>query len=305
MNLRLTSFTMKRKDSKAFNLVLILVGTFVLSACGKKADTKPEEIPKAPDAAVQTIISEFAQGNTGIAWKALPESYQTDVNELMHLAGSRMDSEVYDEWFVLIARLGEVIDQQKTFIAGSSFLENRSTFETSLPSIVALIQLIAASEIASVEGLLNFDGQSFFDTTVPRCVEYMKAMGPLSGDGAKLADYVATTVSVVESAGRQVTLSITIPGQVAHEMSFTKIEKRWIPAKIAANWSKNIAELRASFEASTKAEKEAQNAHLMGAMIMFEGILTKVASAETQEQFDQSLKEATLPFIGVLVMLNQ
>lgn len=285
----------------------------LLSGCGKGADdaAKPEVvIPDSPDAAVQTIISEFANGNSGIVWRALPASYQSDVNELVHLFGSSADEEVYDKSFSLFARLAEVIDQQKSFIVNSSFLQSRSAdelakLEAALPSIVGFISTITSSELSSINGLLDFDGQAFFDTTVSECVEHLEAIGQLAGDETKLADYASTVVSVVDSDGQQATLSIAVPGQLAEEVVFTRVEERWVPLDMESKWEATVQEMNASIKSIPAENFEAQKTQIMGALTMFDGLLTKIASAETQEQFDQSLTETTMPLMSIFMMLNQ
>ena len=305
---------MKISSLRVISVGLIVASSLFTAACGKKTDESsgPAEvvIPDSPDAAVQTIISEFANGNGAIVWRALPESYQKDTNELVHLFGSTVDEEVYNKSFSLFARLAEVIDQQKSFIVNSSFMqdqppENISNLEAALPQVVGLINTISSSELSSIKGLLNFDGQSLFKTTVAKCVEHLEAIGQLTGNETKLSDYAATTVSVVSSDGKQATLSIAVPGQEAEEMSFVKVEKRWVPLEIESDWAESFKEMTASLKAFSAEEFEAQKVQIMGALTMFDGILTKIASAETQEQFDQSLKEATMPLMSIFMMLSQ
>ena len=40
----------------------------------------------------------------------------------------------------------------------------------------------------------------------------------------------------------------------------------------------------------------------MGVITMFEGILTQIEAAETQEQFDQALQGAMMPIMGLMMM---
>ena len=88
-------------------------------------------------------------------------------------------------------------------------------------------------------------------------------------------------------------------------MSFVKVEKRWVPLEIESDWAESFKEMTASLKAFSAEEFEAQKVQIMGALTMFDGILTKIASAETQEQFDQSLKEATMPLMSIFMMLSQ
>ena len=86
------------------------------TACG--ADIRPTEVtlPDEPSAAMQTIADEVIAGNCGILWHAMPTSYQTDINDIARLAGSRVDPEIYDKSFGFVSRFAEVADKQKLFI---------------------------------------------------------------------------------------------------------------------------------------------------------------------------------------------
>ncbi len=292
-------------SSVSKNVALGLTASALLfSACSKPAQ---DAIPAAPDAAIQTVITEFAQGNGGILWQAMPATYQSDVTTLVKLAGTKVDAEVYDKSFATIGRLAEVVNQQKAFILGSSFLEGRSAeemaeLETALPSVVGVINTLTQSELASSTGLLNFDGQAFFDTTVSKIAGYAEALAVMAGEEYVLSDYVNTVVSVVESDDLTATLLTTLPGQEPVEQAFTKVEDRWVPTDIASEWAAQIAEGTAELEATSAEDIAAQKPQIMGVLTMVDGVLTQIAAAETQEQFDQSLQGAMMPLMGLMMM---
>jgi hypothetical protein len=289
----------------------LAVSALIFTACGDKSAEAvvPAEptIPDAPAAAIQTVIAEFAKGNGGIIWQAMPVGYQRDVNGLAHLAGSKIDPELYDKSFATIARLAEVVDQQQAFILNSSFLEGRSAeemaqLEAALPSVVGMVKTLASSELASSTGLLNFEGQAFFDTTVSKCSQYAEALGQLAGGQSVLSDYLNTVVTVVEADDQQATLLTAVPGQDSREQHFTKVEQRWVPTEIANEWAATIAEATASLEATSLEEVAQQKPQMMGVLTMIDGVLTQIAAAETQEQFDQSLQGAMMPIMGLMMM---
>ena len=127
----------------------------------------------------------------------------------------------------------------------------------------------------------------------------------MSGDTTALADYATTTVTTVESDDQQATLLITLPGQEAEEVTFIKVEERWVPVELETDWAKTIEEMRASLQKFSAEEFEAQKTQIMGAITMMDGVLNQIASAQTQEQFDKSLKDSTMPLMGIFMMLNQ
>ena len=286
----------------------LTAGALLLTGCGKKAEEAAAvTIPDAPDAAIQTVITEFAKGNGGILWQAMPASYQSDVNTLAQLAGSKIDPEVYDSSFATIARLAQIVEQQQAFILNSSFMEDRSVeeiaeLEAALPSIVGLVEIITSSELASTNGLLNFNGQEFFDTTVSKLTQYAETLGQLAGDESVLSDYMNAVVSVVEADDMQATLLTTIPGQEPLEQVFTKVEQRWVPSEMASDWAAEIAEAKAELDATSIEDMAAQKPQIMSVLAMIDGVLAQIAAAENQQQFDQSLQGAMMPLMGLMMM---
>lgn len=284
----------------------LTASALIFTACGKQSEEAAGvTIPDAPDAAIQTVITEFAEGNGGIIWQAMPATYQTDLNGLVQLAGTKLDAEVYDKSFATIGRLAAVVEKQQAFILGCSFLEGRTAeemaqLEAALPSVVGIVNTLTSSELASTAGLASFDGQAFFDTTVSKFASYSDELAKLAGEESMLSDYANTVVSIVEADDSSATLLTTITGQEPVEQDFTKVEGRWVPAEMASEWAANIAEATANIEATTGEEMAAQKPQIMGVLTMLDGVLSQIEAAETQEQFDQSLQGAMMPLIMMM-----
>lgn len=274
-----------------------------LTACGGSKDP----IPAEPDAAVQTIAKELAEGNGGILWQALPASYQLDVNSIAQLAGDKVDPELYDNAFSLLSRLAEVADQQKEFIlatelAGPRPAEQVATIEAAWPSIIGFVQTIANSSIASAQGLQAFDGQAFFNTTVSTLIQYSEDLSTVGGEELPLSAYRDVVVKVLESSATTAKLEMTSPDGTVNTEEFAKVENRWVPAEMATGWASDMAEARAKLEAINPEEMAQNKPKIMGVIAMLEGVLTQIEDAETQEQFDQALQGAMMPIMGLMMM---
>lgn len=286
----------------------LAAGALLFTACGKPAtDSARRTIPDAPDEAIRTVMTEFANGNGGILWQAMPASYQNDITDLMHLAGSKIDPEIYDQSFATIAHFAEVLDQQQVFILNSTFMQQQSAeqlarLEAALPSIVGLIETFVTSDLASANGLLHFDGQAFFDTTVSQFTEYCEALAQLAGEASVFSGYDQAVLAVLEANDLEATVQMTVPGQASYQAVFTRVEQRWVPADIASEWPATIAQAIANLEATSVDTMRTQKPQIMAALTMMDGVLTQIAAAETQAQFDQSLKGAIMPLMGLLLM---
>lgn len=299
----------------SFSLITSIV---LLTACGKQAEeadtTSTPSIPDAPDAAIQTILTEFGKGDAGILWDAMPASYQSDVDTLAQLAGSKLDPEIYNKTFVLVDQLASVLSKQQGFIVGSMEAKSDDTPESAakieelkqaLPELVQVIQTLTQSDIASVEGLQQFSGEKFADTTIASLMSQFKKLSEVSDEGFTMEDLGKIEITTVESDELTATLSMVAPGEAPQVESFTKVEGRWVPTELASQWATQITEAKAQLEAITPESIAAQKPQIMGALTMVEGVLTQINAAETQAQFDQAVQGAMMPLFGLMMMMQQ
>jgi hypothetical protein len=107
---------------------------------------------------------------------------------------------------------------------------------------------------------------------------------------------------VLEANDLEATVQMTVPGQASYQAVFTRVEQRWVPADIASEWPATIAQAIANLEATSVDTMRTQKPQIMAALTMMDGVLTQIAAAETQAQFDQSLKGAIMPLMGLLLM---
>ncbi|MGJ8640411.1 MAG: hypothetical protein ACSHYA_13575 [Opitutaceae bacterium] len=294
----------------------LAAGTLLFSGCGKPAGddasaapASPAEvtIPDAPDAAMKTIFTELADGNGGILWKAMPESYQGDVNKVVQLAGTKIDAEMYDQSFALIGRLGEVAGKQKDFLLNMSMLEGqgpelKQQVEQAVPALVQVFDLISKSDIATSAGLKSFEGQKFFDSTVSQIAKLSMELAKFSDvEQPSLDDLRDAVFTVVEQTDTSATLNMKATGEEQTE-ELVKVEGRWVPADLANDWTSSVAEAISELEAIKLEDIAAQKPQIMGVITMLDGVLTQIEAAETQEQFDQALQGAMMPIMGLMMM---
>lgn len=302
-------------------LLLPVAALSVLSftACGggdssaeesaQSAPEKPVEItiPDDPAAAMELIAQELASGNGGILWKAMPSSYQGDLNEIAKLAGTKVDAEIYNKSFALVGRIGEVANKQKEFIlntelAGVQPEEEVAKMEAAWPSIIGFVETIANSSISSAEGLQAFDGKTFCESTISELIKFSDDLSALSGEELPISAYKGVTVKALESTDSTATLEMTGPEGDVETEEFIKVEDRWVPTEMADSWTTSMAEARAQLEAIDPEQIAQTKPQIMGVITMFEGVLTQIEAAETQEQFDQALQGAMMPIMGLMMM---
>ncbi|NBB77883.1 MAG: hypothetical protein GVY36_00290 [Verrucomicrobia bacterium] len=265
------------------------------------------EIPDEPAAAVETIAKELAAGNGGVLWQAMPATYQTDVNAIAQLAGSKVDAEVYDQSFGLLGRIADVADKQKEFIlntelGGAQPEEQIAKIEAAWPSIIGFVRTITDSPIATSSGLQSFDGQAFFSGTVSELLGHSEAFSSLNDEAMSLSSLRDVSVKALESGENAATLEMTAPDGTVETEEFTKVDGRWVPTDMAVGWQETIAGARGQLEAITPEQIAQQKPQVMQVVNMLDGVLTQIEAAETQEQFDQALQGAMMPLMGLMMM---
>jgi hypothetical protein len=278
----------------------------IFTACDAGVSSTEFTIPDEPSAAIQTIANEVIAGNCSILWHAMPNSYQTDINAIAQLAGSKVDPEIYDKSFGLFGRFAEVADKQKSFIlntklGGELAAEHIAEIEAAWPSIIGSIQTIVTSSISSSAGLRAFDGQGFSEQTLPALFKYSNDLAAISKEENPFGSLEFDRLKTIENADTAAVIEITFTNGDVETEDFIKVENRWVPTEMATNWSTQIADTKKKLEAISSEEIAKNKPQLMGMITMLDGILTQLEKAETQEQFDQALRGAMMP-IGMLIM---
>ncbi|MDQ8193323.1 hypothetical protein QEH59_02725 [Coraliomargarita sp. SDUM461004] len=278
-------------------LPLLTAGAFILT-------TSHAAIPTAPDAAIEAIAKELNDGNGGILWDAMPASYQVDVNAIAQLAGSKIDAEIYDKGFGLVNRLADVASKQKDFIlntqlGGGQSADQIAKLEAAWPAIIGFVKTLTGSSIGTAAGLQSFDGQAFCEQTVSALVDYSKQLAVLTDEPIPL-DF--GTVKLLESTDTTAVLEMTSPDGSVEIAEVTLVESRWVPSEMASTWTRDLAAAKAQLEAISPSEMAQMKPQIMGAITMFEGVLTQLDAAKTQEQFDQALQGAMMPIMGLMMM---
>lgn len=289
--------------SKSSFLSTLVVASLMLSGCGGKEAS----IPDAPDAAVKKISSELSAANGGILWEAMPETYRADVNEIVHLAGTKVDAEVYDKTFALVDQLVAVADKQKEFIFNTGMVkqgnaEDIESLKSAWPSMMGFFKSITESSIASSEGLKTFDGQAFCEVTISKLIGHALEMNKYSKDEMPLEEYLNTTVKTLSNSETEATLELTAVGGAVTVQDFLKIENRWVPSDIASEWTSQVEEIKTNLAAFTPEKMNQNKPQIMGMITMLEGVLSQIETAQTQEQFDQAIQSSMGSLMGLMMM---
>lgn len=283
---------------------LLVTGVFLGAGCSPKS--KQVVIPDAPDAAMRVIADELAAGKAGVLWAAMPASYQLDVTDVVRTAGTKMDPEVYDGTFAILKRLADVADKQRAFILANPMAQqmDKAKAEANWSHGVAMVRALATSQLASAEGMRAFEGEKFLSTTGSELLGLAQEMSKASGEDffakLKAVRFTATDVTATSAS-----IKAETEGKPADASTFTKIEGRWVPQEMAAQWTEKMAEAKKNLAAITPEEIQKNKPQVLGALAMANGVLTQLEEAKTQAEFDAALQGAMMPLMGLMMMGQQ
>lgn len=286
-----------------------------LTAENEKVDdssssTKTEEAPTAdmsqPDVAIQAMFNELASGKPQAFWNAMPASYQADVNGLVQEFAGKMDPEIWGQTVGVIKQLATVLKSKKDLILNGNLASqapvDKKDAETAITHFAGILDTIANSDLSDLDKMKGFKGQAFTSTTGEKLFTdlfpLMEIADKQNADGSKtLADFKNSKFSLVSQDGDKAVLQME--GE-EDTKEFVKVEGKWIPSEMQADWKQGIESAKQQLAAITPEMVEQQKPMVTAMMGTVSGILTKLEKAETKEDFEKELQSAMMPMMGLL-----
>ncbi len=264
------------------------------------------EIPDSPDGTVRVVAEELANRHPEVLWHALPPSYQTDITELAHGYAARMDPKVWNAFFGLGRKTVGLLRDKKTIILDSGLLEsageNRQQIEDGWDPMVGVLEGFFSSEVSRLEALRTINWERYLETTgrdlMTQAAEASKASGDDSFDRDFTQKLKKTKIEVVSLEGDQAAVRVSAPDEEPEDVQLTRVEGRWIPSDMAAEWDQNIDDAKQRLAGLSDEEIQQSSMQAMMVIGMIDGMLTELESVETSEQFEQAIQGILGPFLG-------
>ena len=245
---------------------------------------QPELVATAADgtaeATFQKTLIAFQEGRLDSAFDFLPESYQADVQGLVHSFAEQMDAELWAKCFDLLSKIANILKTKKALILNLDNVKNLPQIETIKPhwdAVAAGIHDVAASDISNLASLEKYD------------VRALLTAGSRLLEGIPLPKFGDVTVSTVNSDSESATLSYRdATGAEPKQVEFVKIEGKWLPKSIATGWSDGIANAKGRLSdlpvlISTFKPK------VMQSLENIEEMLEQLQQAQTPDEFGRAM----------------
>jgi len=281
---------------------------FVLAAvvATMAAPALPVDIPDTPDGTVRAVTAAVADRHPEVLWQALPPRYQKDITELTHAFAGRMDPAVWDAAFGLGRKAAGILRDKKALFLESEMLQatgdDRRRIEDGWDSVVSVLDSFFSSDVTRLETLKTIDWERYLSTTGRQLMSQAAEVSKARGDNAYEREFAGklqqTKVELVARDGDQATVRMTAPGEPPEDVQLTRVEGRWVPTEMAADWDVKVAAAREKLASITDEEVAQGSAQAMALIGMADAMLTELEAVETAEQLDQKLQGLFGPLLG-------
>ena len=283
---------------------LVFTSLAILAGCNSEPEvggTGTPDLPAAPvadtaEATMRHIMDGVRDGKPIVAWNALPESYQADVNELVRTFATNMDAETWKQMTGLVNSVHQLLQDKQEFIFNHPAIAEGENADSSKQGIVQMTELLKTilDSAGDLEKLKTFDGAEFMKTTGAQVVTKLDALSKLAPEGGpggsvKLSMLNDVKIETVESSDSTATLKMISPDGDEELQEFVKSQGKWLPKDMVEEWDQKMAEAREGLAALPEQSQQMKmQVTMVGGMVT--GMLSPLQSAETQDQFNAAVE---------------
>jgi hypothetical protein len=289
------------KQHRVTSLVVVGALLCVTCSCGPGGG-----FPSTPEGTVQHVAKELRENRPEVLWDALPASHQDDLIGLVHEFADKMDADLYNKVFTILRKLVNILDTKREIILESSLFErapaDRDAAAEKWDAVVDLLDTLVNCEISDLEKVRTIDLRQFALTTGRTLMDKASEVSTISQDDPFNAEFKhrleKLEVERISAQGDTAMVRVTVPDQQPEEIELVRVDDRWLPKQLADEWPQRMAEARqqlAEIDSEAWAQGKAQAMMFLG---MIEGALDKLATAETSEEFDQTVQGMFMGFLG-------
>ncbi|MEE4271080.1 MAG: hypothetical protein V2I67_05380 [Thermoanaerobaculales bacterium] len=280
------------KRYPAIFLAIVAAAVFALGCGGGVSD--PLEIPNSPDGTVRVVMSGLAQQHPEVLWRALPPSYQADVNGLMASVGENMDPVVFDRAVAVARKASMVLQRKKDLILSTDAVQgsemDRAGVDAAWEGAMRGLDILLASDLTRLEAYPSFDVEAFLTGSGAELMAQAASIPADEGEAEDvaglLADLESTTVELVSSEGDRAVVRVTPPEEEGRDLPMTRIEGRWLPAELVEEWPGAMEQASERIEYLGSEEAARTNMQILFGIGVVEGFVDQIDQMESAEDLD-------------------
>lgn len=261
----------------------------VLAATAATADAAPK-LPDSPDGTVRAVAGAIADGRAEILWDAMPPTWRQDVDSVTRELAASMDPAVYDGMFELSRRAIRVARAKKPLLMDSAMLENVGPGSEAMAAgydrVLDMLEVVATSDISTLAGLRELDWRAFLHSTGSALLTKMEAAAEGTEEPSPVATLRDLEAETVSRDGDRASVRVSVPGEDPETVPMTRVEDRWVPADMAADWSERIGRARSSLASRDDAARAQMKTQMMMALASANAVLDQIEAARTTEELE-------------------
>jgi hypothetical protein len=278
--------------------ILLFLSTLLVCSC---AVGQP---PKSADGTVLWIADELDQNRPQVLWQALPETYQQDLDELVHGFAGQVDEQLWTQTFLTLGKFVQVLDEKREFLIDrpeiAAHLESAADKEASYDALVKVFSTLVRSEISSPEQLRTLDIEAFMGGTVANLMEQLQLISELSPDAVdEINDWKSVSAELVDEGEDIATVRVQSPGEDPRDEEFVRVEGKWIPKRLAASWDEGVADAKVKLAQIPDTRSPESTQQILGFLAIVDGVLDRLLATETQEEFNSTISGILQMALGI------
>jgi len=249
------------------------------------------------DAAVQHALKSVQAGKLETAFDFLPVEYQSDIATLVQTFAQRMDPELWEELFVTLGTGVKVLREQKELILemlkNPEQAEQQQQLAKNWDSMVETLEFVIESDLSRLDKLQAFSPREFLGTTGNKLLAGLRQLGSAAGQNP-LDQLGQAEVKLISTTGETSVVSLKFPSDDApQEITFVKVNGRWIPESLANSWADSMQSAKDQLESLTPEVIAAQKDQSMQMLGLVGSVFEQMRTAKTAEE----LQGAALPLV--------
>lgn len=251
------------------------------------------------DAVVKQVIQALIDNKPDVIWDALPATYQQDVHDLIKMVGQKVDAQLYKQTFSVLQKVVNLLRNKKDFIITMINTDasikamasgvNTQEISQSWDGFVTVLDTVLNSEFSDTNFLSNPDMSKFLKGTGTKLMTQFDTLSKiipqdqLKGKTKELLK--GFKVTLITEKGEDAEVSIEIAGK-AESLKMKKVEGKWIPEPMAAEWKPGIAKAKTEMESGLNKTMSPQEKLQFTSMIgVVSSAVDKLEAAKTQSEF--------------------
>lgn len=232
-----------KKVTRIFATALLATG--VLGGCSRGGGEK------GPDETLEHAMRSVADQKPEELWNLMPAGYQEQVNTRVRAIGGKVDGEIVKGVFEFVNFVGQRLQENRAKLLESPDIQKLhpdAAIRTAVyDSVVDLVKTVGTSELSSVDRIKSFDGGKFIAQVGGAGMRVAEAVGKTQPENpfAKFREQAKSVdVKLVKQDGETATVEYDVPGKNEKKtVELAKVEGRWIPVEMKAEWPKVIESL--------------------------------------------------------------